>query len=251
MSVRCSGRVRRSAHSLITRTQQHTKRLLSTTCPRCLIAPLRSSRPPNAATIPTLAAHSSTTATRSPSHSSARLQPLRTFSSASTHDAVGNLTPDQQEFREAVRKWAEAEVAPLAADIDRNNAFPSQLWRAMGEMGFLGVTAPTEYGGSGLGYLEHLLIVEEISRCSGSVGLSYAAHSNLCVNQIVRNASDAQKSHYLPKLISGEHVGALAMSEPGAGSDVLGMKLTATQKGDKWVSITLRRWKPRDVEAVV
>ena len=127
-------------------------------------------------------------------------------------------------------------MAPLAADIDRNNAFPSQLWRAMGEMGFLGVTAPAEYGGSGLGYLEHLLIVEEISRCSGSVGLSYAAHSNLCVNQIVRNASDEQKSRYLPKLISGEHVGALAMSEPGAGSDVLGMKLTATQKGDKWVS---------------
>ena len=141
-----------------------------------------------------------------------------------------------------MRKWAETELTPIAADIDRNNEFPLSLWRAMGDMGLLGVTAPAEYGGSGLGYLEHLLVVEEISRCSGSVGLSYAAHSNLCVNQIVRNASDEQKSKYLPKLISGEHVGALAMSEPGAGSDVLGMKLTATRKGDKWVLNGNKMW---------
>ena len=139
------------------------------------------------------------------------------------------------QFREAVRKWAESEVAPLAAEIDRSNTFPTHLWRSMGSMGFLGATAPAEFGGSGLGYVDHILIVEEISRCSGSVGLSYAAHSNLCVNQIVRNGSDEQKRRYLPKLISGEHVGALAMSEPGAGSDVLSMKLTATKQGDRWI----------------
>ena len=141
-----------------------------------------------------------------------------------------------------MRKWATTEVAPIAAEIDRSNAFPSHLWRSMGSMGFLGATAPPEYGGSGLGYLEHILIVEEISRCSGSVGLSYAAHSNLCVNQISRNGSDAQKAQYLPRLISGEHVGALAMSEPGAGSDVLGMKLTAVRKGERWLLNGTKMW---------
>ena len=143
-----------------------------------------------------------------------------------------------------MRKWASAEVAPIAAEIDRSNTFPHHLWRSMGSMGFLGATAPSEYGGSGLGYLEHVLIVEEISRCSGSVGLSYAAHSNLCVNQIVRNASAEQKQRYLPRLISGEHVGALAMSEPGAGSDVLSMKLTATRKegGGGWLLNGNKMW---------
>ena len=230
--MRCCGRFNCATHPLFTRSQQHTRRLLSTHCTRRSAQPLTTARAGVTSPASSSSALSSTAVHRSPAAFS-RSHPARSFS---THDAVGNLTSEQQEFREAVRKWAEAEVAPLAADIDRNNAFPSQLWRAMGEMGFLGVTAPAEYGGSGLGYLEHLLVVEEISRCSGSVGLSYAAHSNLCVNQIVRNASDEQKSKYLPKLISGEHVGALAMSEPGAGSDVLGMRLTAIQKGDKWVS---------------
>src|ERR1700722_8882176 len=128
-------------------------------------------------------------------------------------------------LRDSVRSFASDEIAPRAAEIDRNNEFPMDLWKKLGDLGVLGVTVPEEYGGSGLGYLEHVVAMEEISRASASVGLSYGAHSNLCVNQIKLNGTEAQKRRYLPKLVSGEHVGALAMSEPGAGSDVVSMKL--------------------------
>jgi len=142
-------------------------------------------------------------------------------------------TADQ--LRASVRGFTADEVAPLAADIDRSNEFPRQLWPKLGEMGLLGITVEEEYGGSGLGYLEHCIAMEEISRGSASVGLSYGAHSNLCVNQLRRNGSAEQKRRYLPKLVSGEHVGALAMSESGAGSDVVSMKLRAEKKGDRYV----------------
>src|SRR5215510_2056076 len=135
-------------------------------------------------------------------------------------------------LRATVRQFASDEIAPRAADIDRTNAFPMDLWRKMGDLGLLGITVDEELGGTAMGYLAHVVAMEEISRASGSVGLSYGAHSNLCVNQIRRNGSDAQKQKYLPKLISGEHVGALAMSEPGAGSDVVSMKTRADKKGD-------------------
>jgi isovaleryl-CoA dehydrogenase len=130
-------------------------------------------------------------------------------------------------LRDAVADFAQTEIAPLAAEIDRSNEFPHHLWRKLGDMGLLGITAPEEYGGSAMGYLAHIVAMEEISRASASVGLSYGAHSNLCVNQINRNGSAAQKQQYLPKLISGEHVGALAMSEPGSGSDVVSMQMKA------------------------
>ncbi len=142
-------------------------------------------------------------------------------------------TADQ--LRASVRGFTADEVAPLAAEIDKSNEFPRELWPKLGEMGLLGITVEEAYGGSGLGYLEHCIAMEELSRGSASVGLSYGAHSNLCVNQIRRNGSDAQKRKYLPKLVSGEHVGALAMSEPGAGSDVVSMKLRAEKKGDRYV----------------
>ena len=142
-------------------------------------------------------------------------------------------TADQ--LRASVRGFTADEVAPLAAEIDKSNEFPRGLWPKLGEMGLLGITVEEEYGGSGLGYLEHCIAVEELSRGSAAIGLSYGAHSNLCVNQIRRNGSDAQKRKYLPKLVSGEHIGALAMSEPGAGSDVVSMKLRAEKKGDRYV----------------
>ncbi|HTO81427.1 MAG TPA: isovaleryl-CoA dehydrogenase [Methylomirabilota bacterium] len=146
------------------------------------------------------------------------------------------------QLRETVADFASVEIAPRAAEIDRSNNFPMDLWRKFGELGVLGVTVEEEYGGAGMGYLDHCIAMEEISRASASVGLSYGAHSNLCINQIRRNATDAQKRKYLPKLISGEHVGALAMSEPGAGSDVVGMTTRAEKKGDRFVLNGSKMW---------
>ena len=152
------------------------------------------------------------------------------------------LGEDVEALRDAVHRFAQERIAPLAADIDRDNAFARDLWREMGAMGLLGVTAPEEFGGAGMGYLAHCVCVEEISRASASVGLSYGAHSNLCVNQITLNGTPEQRAKYLPKLISGEHVGALAMSEPGAGSDVLSMKLKAEDKGGYYLLNGNKMW---------
>jgi isovaleryl-CoA dehydrogenase len=145
-------------------------------------------------------------------------------------------------LRASVQQFASDEIAPRAADIDHGNVFPADLWRKMGDLGLLGMTVGEEYGGSAMGYLAHVVAMEEISRASASVGLSYGAHSNLCVNQIHRNGSEAQKRKYLPKLVSGEHVGALAMSEPGAGSDVVSMRLRAERKGDHYVLNGNKMW---------
>jgi len=145
-------------------------------------------------------------------------------------------------IRETVRDFSSHEIAPRAAEIDRSNQFPRDLWPKLGALGLHGITVEEEYGGSGLGYLEHCIAVEEISRASAAVGLSYGAHSNLCVNQLRRNGNEAQKRRYLPRLISGEHVGALAMSEPGAGSDVVSMSTRAEKKGDRYVINGSKMW---------
>lgn len=154
-------------------------------------------------------------------------------------------------LRDTVRRFAESRIAPLAADTDRNNAFPMHLWRELGDLGVLGITASDDYGGAGMGYLAHCVAMEEISRASASIGLSYGAHSNLCVNQIKRNGSPEQRAKYLPKLISGEHVGALAMSETGAGSDVVSMKLTAEKRGESYVLNGNKMWITNGPDAEV
>jgi isovaleryl-CoA dehydrogenase len=145
-------------------------------------------------------------------------------------------------LRATVQQFAAAEIASRAAEIDHSNQFPADLWRKMGDLGLLGITVEEDYGGTDMGYLAHIVAMEEISRASGSVGLSYGAHSNLCVNQIRRNGNEAQKRKYLPRLISGEHVGALAMSEPGSGSDVVSMRLRAEHKGDRYVLNGSKMW---------
>ncbi|KAG0004754.1 hypothetical protein BGZ80_009777 [Entomortierella chlamydospora] len=169
-----------------------------------------------------------------------RAAAVRYHSSYNAH--VAGLTEEQSEFRSAVNRFVEEELAPRAQQIDRDNAFPMDMWKKFGDMGLLGITVPAEYGGLGLGYMDHVIAMEEISRASGSVALSYGAHSNLCVNQINRNGNEAQKKKYLPKLISGEHVGALAMSEHTSGSDVVSMKLRADKKGDKYILNGTKFW---------
>ena len=152
------------------------------------------------------------------------------------------LGEDIDALRDAVRDFAQAEIAPRATEIDSSDQFPMDLWQKFGDLGVLGITVPEEHGGANMGYLAHMVAMEEISRASASVGLSYGAHSNLCVNQINRNGNAAQKAKYLPKLISGEHVGALAMSEPGAGSDVISMKLRAEDKGGYYLLNGSKMW---------
>ena len=153
-----------------------------------------------------------------------------------------DLGNDVNLLKNSIQEFCNAEIAPLAEEIDKNNDFPSHLWKKMGDLGLLGITAEEKYGGSGLGYTEHVIAMEEISKASASVGLSYGAHSNLCVNQITLNGTEKQKEKYLPKLISGEHVGALAMSEPGAGSDVVSMQLKAKRQGDEFCLNGTKMW---------
>ena len=153
-----------------------------------------------------------------------------------------DLGEDVNALREMVHRWAQSRVKPMAAEVDRSNSFPAELWREMGELGLLGITVSEEFGGAGMGYLAHVIATEEIARASASVSLSYGAHSNLCVNQIKLNGSDEQRRKYLPGLISGEHVGALAMSETGAGSDVVGMKLRAEKRNGHYLLNGSKYW---------
>jgi isovaleryl-CoA dehydrogenase len=157
-------------------------------------------------------------------------------------DSDFGLPVELEEIRRQVRRFALEQIAPRAAEIDRSNEFPRDLWPALGSQGLLGITVPERFGGAGLGYLAHVVVMEEISRASGAVGLSYGAHSNLCVNQLRLNGSDAQRARYLPKLVSGEHVGALAMSEPGAGSDVVSMRLRAEKRGAHYHLTGRKMW---------
>ncbi len=152
------------------------------------------------------------------------------------------LSPELEELRETVRAFASAKIAPRAAEIDRSDAFPIDLWPQMGALGLHGITVEEEFGGAGLGYLAHCIAMEEVSRASASVGLSYGAHSNLCVNQICRNGTEEQKRRYLPRLLSGEHIGALAMSEAGSGSDVVSMRSRAEKKGDRYILNGTKMW---------
>ncbi|WP_394129794.1 isovaleryl-CoA dehydrogenase [Shewanella maritima] len=152
------------------------------------------------------------------------------------------LGEDIDMLRDAVHSFASNEIAPIAAQVDQDNAFPNHMWPKLGEMGLLGVTVPEEFGGADMGYLAHVVAMEEISRASASIGLSYGAHSNLCVNQINRNGNAEQKAKYLSKLVSGEHIGALAMSEPNAGSDVVSMKLHARKEGDRYILNGNKMW---------
>jgi len=157
-------------------------------------------------------------------------------------DGDFGLGPELEEMRRHVRRFAAEQIAPRAAEIDRSNVFPRELWPALGAQGLLGITVPERHGGAGLGYLAHVMVMEEISRASGAVGLSYGAHSNLCVNQLRLNGSEAQQQRYLPRLLSGEHVGALAMSEPGSGSDVVSMQLRAERRGAGYVLNGRKMW---------
>jgi len=158
------------------------------------------------------------------------------------NSADSSLNDDLQELRTQVRRFAQERIAPRADEIDRSNEFPRDLWPQLGAQGLLGVVVDERWGGSGLGYLAHVIVMEEISRASGSVGLSYGAHSNLCINQLRLNGSDEQKDRYLPRLVSGEHVGALAMSEPGSGSDIVSMQLRADKRGDKYILNGRKMW---------
>ena len=164
---------------------------------------------------------------------------MTVFSLPSFDDDLGE---DIAALRHTVASFASAEIAPRAAEIDQTNTFPRDLWPKLGDLGLLGITVEEEYGGSGMGYLAHVVAMEEISRASASVGLSYGAHSNLCVNQIRLNGNEDQRRRYLPKLVSGEHVGSLAMSEAGSGSDVVSMRLKAVRKGDRWVLDGTKFW---------
>ncbi|KAK1160667.1 hypothetical protein AOXY_G20954 [Acipenser oxyrinchus oxyrinchus] len=168
-------------------------------------------------------------------------------------DVVNGLTEEQIQLRQTIHRFCQEQLAPKAQEIDKNNEFREmrEFWKKLGDLGVLGITAPAEFGGSSMGYLDHVIVMEEISRVSAAVGLSYGAHSNLCVNQLVRNGSQAQKEKYLPKLLSGEHVGALAMSEPNAGSDVVSMKLKAVKKGDHYVLNGNKFWITNGPEADV
>lgn len=162
-----------------------------------------------------------------------------------------NLSETTKLLQETLQSFATAEIAPLAAKIDQENQFPNELWLKMGNLGLLGITVEEAYGGSGMGYIDHVIAMEEISRCSASVGLSYGAHSNLCVNQIHRQGTEAQKKQYLPKLISGECIGALAMSESNAGSDVMHMRLSAEKKGDRYILNGSKMWITNGPDAQV
>jgi isovaleryl-CoA dehydrogenase len=170
------------------------------------------------------------------------MQASRAFASKGHFYECLQLDDVRKSLRESVEKFADDEVKPLAVEMDKTMKFPHHLWKKFGEMGLLGMTAPEEYGGADLGYYEHCLATEEISKANAGAGLSYLAHSNLCVNQITLNGNDAQKKKYLPKLCSGDFVGALAMSEPGSGSDVTSMQLKAVKKGDRYILNGSKMW---------